>query len=1010
MNRLFPLITTVLVAITGCTREQDRPVPCLSGTMTASLEAGTRVSLADDGAFSWAADDIITFFTDAGNRTYTLADGAGETVATFQGDAQGVTVLRGAVVPGDIAKDETTVTLPAEFTFSEGQTRAAMIATEIKDGKHASFKHLGGVIKVRYEGIPDDADRLVFTADAKIAGDFPISDGQIRTSAATTDNQVTVRIPQGAGPSAFYLPVPTGSFRFSVELFKGSEPIAGTRKETSSAVTIARRTLLLMDEIGAGDAQGSGTEEDPYVIVTAAQWNALANAANASDAASKACYRLASDIDFTGLTPVLFGAAESRPFKGSFNGNGHTVGNMTIKATTPSPAAPFGFTDGASLQGIRFKDIDISTNGYYCAGVTGYAKGTTIENCAVEGVLFSSGNLSNYSYTAGVAGRTSKCTIKDCTVRADITAISNQVGGFVGTSQNTVIERCALQDGSSVYGSYYAGGICGTALGEETRISACRSEGRVTAGNQCAGGIVAQLVQGTVQECCAGSRASIRSRGYDNGGIVGKILMGNATDGARLVIDRCAAYCDVTGLYENGGLIGLLNANKAGATVEVTNCAAVGGEITSTGKNSYSYALAAGLISFVQGTATIRIANCTARPGFVSGLIQSIGAFAGLIGYQSTATATAENCCTSATLGDFAFRGASLSDSGLKYYGSVLGRCSAQNVTYTRCHHDAGFAFCAAGSNTYETRDNCQALATQAMTDGTLLALMNEGKGSWSEWVADAEGYPVPAGIPADTNPKEKPVNPKRVSIIGDSISTFYGWMPNGYTSHYPNGSNCDVTTVEKTWWYRLIYDYMQNAVLDMNLSFSNSTVTENSDPNNTGQYWYGHDFCSRFVACNGMGRPDIIVIHGGTNDYGHNYGEQLAPGYTMRGAAPAKSVFDAIFADADACKTIADAANLDFSTFCHSYTKLLRMMQLRHPGVTIVCIIGDSVSAGIQTCIQTIADHYGAKVVDLLAVNGFRDTVYQTKYDTGHVHPDSNGMNFIANKIYTELGAWLEE
>ena len=89
MNRLFPLIAAALLAITGCTREQDRPVPCLSDTMTASLEAGTRVSLADDGAFSWAADDIITFFTDAGNRTYTLADGAGETVATFQGDAQG---------------------------------------------------------------------------------------------------------------------------------------------------------------------------------------------------------------------------------------------------------------------------------------------------------------------------------------------------------------------------------------------------------------------------------------------------------------------------------------------------------------------------------------------------------------------------------------------------------------------------------------------------------------------------------------------------------------------------------------------------------------------------------------------------------------------------------------------------------------------------------------------------------------------------------------------------------
>ena len=215
---------------------------------------------------------------------------------------------------------------------------------------------------------------------------------------------------------------------------------------------------------------------------------------------------------------------------------------------------------------------------------------------------------------------------------------------------------------------------------------------------------------------------------------------------------------------------------------------------------------------------------------------------------------------------------------------------------------------------------------------------------------------------------------------------------------------------MEKTWWYRLVYSYMQNAVLDMNLSFSNSTVTQNTDSGHTDQYWYGHDFCSRFIECSGMGRPDIILIHGGTNDYGHNYGEELAFGYEMRGPAPSLDVFEGIFEIADASSTIAQAERLDYSTFCTSYTKLLRMMKLRYPDVKIVCIIGDSVSAGIQTSIRTIAEHYGAKVVDLLAVNGFRDTVYQTKYDAGHVHPDANGMDFIANKIYTELGAWLEE
>ena len=1010
MNRLFPLLAAGLLSFLGCTREAA-PQAALYPVMTASLEAGTRVSLADDGAFAWSADDIITFFTDAGNRAYSLAEGAGEAVATFQGDAAGVTLLKGAVIPGDIAQDESHVTLPSEFTFSEGQTRAAMLATEIRDGKHASFKHLGGVIKVRYEGLPDFADRLVFTADAKVAGDFTVTDGEIRTSAASTDNQITVLIPQDAAPTAFYLPVPTGSFRFSVELFKGSSPIAGTKKETSSAVTIARRTLLLMDEIGAGAAQGSGTQADPYVIVTAAQWNQLAKAANSSDIAAEGYYTLASDIDFSGLTPVLFGASSSSPFKGVFTGNDHIVRNMTIKTSASSPAAPFGYTDCATITGLRFKDIDISTTGYYCAGVAGFATETAIENCAVEGTIFSSGNLSNYSYTAGLAGRTSKCVIKDCTVRADITAISNQVGGFVGTSHNTVIERCSFQDGSSVYGSYYAGGICGVSTGEETMISGCTCEGSVTTGNQCAGGIVAQLVQGQVSGCLTGSRAAIRSRGHDNGGIVGKIVMGNATESAQIVIDHCAAYCDVTGLYENGGIIGLLNANKVGATVAVTNCAAIGGEITSTGTNSYKYALAAGLISFVQGGATIRIENCMARPALVSGLVESIGALAGLIGYQSTSTATVANCYTPAVPGDVLYRTAPVSESSLQYYGSVLGRCSSSGVTYSRCHRDDSFVFCAAGSNTFETRDNCRALSAAQMTDGTLLALMNEGRGEGcAEWVAGADGYPLPAGIPVDTNPAEKPVNPKRISLIGDSISTFYGWMPNGYTSHYPNGNNCDVTTVEKTWWYRLIYNYMQNAVLDMNLSFSNSTVTQNTDSGHTGQYWYGHDFCSRFIECSGMGRPDIILIHGGTNDYGHYYGEELAEGFDMRGPAPSLDVFEGIFEIADGSSTIAQAERLNYSTFCSSYTKLLRMMQLRYPDVKIVCIIGDGVSEGIHDSIRIIAEHYGARVVDLLAVNGFHDTVYQTKYDAGHVHPDANGMDFIANKIYTELGAWLEE
>ena len=86
-----------------------------------------------------------------------------------------------------------------------------------------------------------------------------------------------------------------------------------------------------------------------------------------------------------------------------------------------------------------------------------------------------------------------------------------------------------------------------------------------------------------------------------------------------------------------------------------------------------------------------------------------------------------------------------------------------------------------------------------------------------------------------------------------------------------------------------------------------------------------------------------------------------------------------------------------------------------KHPGVKIVCIIGDCVSAGIQKSIKNIAEHYGAKSIDLLAVNGYNDQTYMPKHDynpsTGSgCHPGSKAMEFIANKIYREIGAWLEE
>ena len=94
----------------------------------------------------------------------------------------------------------------------------------------------------------------------------------------------------------------------------------------------------------------------------------------------------------------------------------------------------------------------------------------------------------------------------------------------------------------------------------------------------------------------------------------------------------------------------------------------------------------------------------------------------------------------------------------------------------------------------------------------------------------------------------------------------------------------------------------------------------------------------------------------------------------------------------------------------------MVKLINERNPKVKIVCVIGDYLGVGVQQATHKIAEHYhNAKCVDLRAVNGFNDQTYMPKLyysadNTGQCHPNQQAMAFIADKIYKELGLWLEE
>ena len=273
-------------------------------------------------------------------------------------------------------------------------------------------------------------------------------------------------------------------------------------------------------------------------------------------------------------------------------------------------------------------------------------------------------------------------------------------------------------------------------------------------------------------------------------------------------------------------------------------------------------------------------------------------------------------------------------------------------------------------------------------------------------WVMDADGYPVIEGM---TTNLTTTTTRKRISVIGDSISTFRGIVPYGYGCHYPTADG-DLTSLSQTYWWILANELMLDATIERNLSYSGSCVA----------YANGVDlphYPMHFIDQQGLGEADIVIIHGGTNDWSKNKAPLYGNVSMKATEGPKDSDLAPLFSAAEAATTRKAVEALDDTTFCTAYIKLIELILERRADTKIVCIVGDYTGVGVQQSIHKIAAHYpnNARVVDLLAVNGFNDQVYMPKHDYnpatgGGCHPSAKAMVFMANKIYDELGAWLEE
>ena len=193
----------------------------------------------------------------------------------------------------------------------------------------------------------------------------------------------------------------------------------------------------------------------------------------------------------------------------------------------------------------------------------------------------------------------------------------------------------------------------------------------------------------------------------------------------------------------------------------------------------------------------------------------------------------------------------------------------------------------------------------------------------------------------------------KKVSILGDSYSTFIGIIPTNYSSFYPNDRN-DVTEIGQTWWS--LYIKARGHSLEKNDSWGGTTIC------GTG---YGRMDSSRnnFISrVDSLGSPDLIFVFGGTNDDWANspIGEYQYSDWTKE----------------------------DCKNFRPALACLIDMLKKRYPNAEICFILNSELKEPVNESMREVCKHYNVKLVEL----------HDIEKQNGH--PSINGMKSICEQL----------
>ncbi|MCQ4635391.1 Ig-like domain-containing protein [Anaerovorax odorimutans] len=219
-------------------------------------------------------------------------------------------------------------------------------------------------------------------------------------------------------------------------------------------------------QVAPVDISWYDADKEIYTIGTAADLAGLAYLTNTGLGDKKIDFKgktikLGSDIDLTGVdwTPIGSGASSSQisegtygkinvtcdnPFRGVFDGQNHTIKNLTMdgknyetkeqeKTSYGKYIGLFTATENAEIRNLTLEAVRIDNAGAFAAPVVSFAASTVMDNVKVTGKSSVSGQNAAGLAACLIDTKDGKqCEMKDCSSTADLTVSGNTAGIIAG--------------------------------------------------------------------------------------------------------------------------------------------------------------------------------------------------------------------------------------------------------------------------------------------------------------------------------------------------------------------------------------------------------------------------------------------------------------------------------------------------------------------------------------------------------------------------------------------------